>query len=246
MTLADTFRSARFEFRMRVASDPRLRALYWPVVRWGQRKIRQAGHIEPREAEVLPDTELVIDGFQGSANSYLTRAFKHAQPQPVQLAHHLHAAVGVLKAVEMEIPALVTLREPKGAALSLVSRWPYVSMAQALRSYVRYYEAIDPVVDRVVVSPFVITTRHPNLAIEGVNERFGTAFTVFDPTPENVQAVRGLTATKKEKDEARRVLKTRKEAELAQPDAQYWLGRAQAVYERLRAHAPAVTTEEIG
>ncbi|NNF58312.1 MAG: hypothetical protein HKN04_08720 [Rhodothermaceae bacterium] len=238
MTLSNSFRSARFEFRMRVASDPRLRMLYWPVVRWGQHKIRQAGHIDPREAEVLPDTELVIDGFQGSANSYLTRAFKHAQPEPVRLAHHLHAAVGVLRAADLQIPTLVTIREPEGAALSLVSRWPYVSLAQALRSYVRYYEVIESVAASVVICPFVITTRHPNLAIEAVNERFGTSFVVFEPTEENVRTVRGLTSQKKAKAEARKRVRAQKAVELNDPEAQHWLARAQVVYARMLAYAP--------
>ena len=238
MTLSNSLRSARFEFRMRVASDPRLRMLYWPVVRWGQHKIRQAGHIEPREAEVLPDTDLVIDGFQGSANSYLTRAFKHAQPEPVRLAHHLHAAVGVLRAVDLQIPTLVTIREPEGAALSLVSRWPYVSLAQALRSYVRYYEVIDSVAASVVLCPFVITTRHPNLAIEAINERFGTDFAVFEPTEENVQTVRGLTSQKEAKAKARDGVKKQKATELNDPEAQHWLTRAQVVYTGMLSHTP--------
>jgi hypothetical protein len=245
MMLADTLRSARFELRMRAASDPRLRMLYGPVVRWGQRKIRQAGHIEPREAEVLLDTELVIDGFQGSANSYLTRAFKHAQPEPVRLAHHLHAALGVLKGVEQGVPALVTLREPEGATLSLVSRWSYVSLAQALRAYARYYEAIEPVADAVVISPFAVTTRRPDLAIEAVNARFGTNFAVFEPTEANVQAVRAMTAQKRQRDEGRNEMKARKATELSQPETQRRLARAQAVYERLMARVPSEMQEPV-
>lgn len=239
MTLADTLRSARFEVRMRIATNPNSGLLYRPVIWWGQHKIRRAndGH-QPRERLVLPDTELVIDGFQGSANTYFTRAFQYAQDRPVRLAHHLHAAVAVLKGVELGRPVLVTLREPAGAALSLVSRWPYVTVAQALRQYTRYYEAVEPALGAYVLSPFAATVGRPDLVIEAVNARFGTAFTPFPMTEADIEAVRPMTPKRKANLAERALVKERKRPELDRPEAQRWLGRARAVYDRLLPHAP--------
>ena len=232
-TLPDAFRSARFELRMRVASAPRLRPLYGLVVQWGRHKVRQAGDVAPREAEVLADTELVIDGYQGSANSFLTRAFKHAQDRPVRLAHHLHAPAAVVRAVELGVPTVVTIREPRGAVLSLVSRWPYVSVAQALRGYARYYEAVEPVVGDVVLSPFPTTTRHPGRTIQAVNDRFGTRFGVFEPVEANLRAVREPSAQKEAAAAARDRVKAARAVDLHAPEARRLLDEAQAVHTRL-------------
>lgn len=255
MTLPDALRAARFEVRMQCASSPRLEALY-PTVTWrGRYKILRAdgkGHRhETRESLVLPDTELVVDGFQGSANTYFVRAFRYAQEQagrpPVQIAHHLHAATAVRKAARLGLPTLVAMREPVKAALSLVSRWPYVSLAQALRHHALYYGSLQPHAQALVISPFAATTRRPDLVIEAINERFGTDFAPFPLTEAHLKAVRPqiMTPEKKASKARRAAIKKEKQAEWERSEAQRWLHTAEEAYRRLLDHAPpALKTPE--
>lgn len=63
---------------------------------------------------VESDTELVIEGFERSGNTFAVVAFETAQPRPVKTAHHLHAAAQVVSAVRMGVPTLLLIRPPEG------------------------------------------------------------------------------------------------------------------------------------
>ena len=132
----------------------------------------------------LPGRDL--DGFQRSANTFSVTAFQFAQPEPVNVAHHLHAAAQIAAAVRWRIPTMVLIREPDGAILSDMIRFPCVTPEQAIRNWSRFYEAVRDVRDRVVVADFEEVTG--DFASDpAANERFGTGFTPFDHTDENVQ-----------------------------------------------------------
>jgi hypothetical protein len=135
-------------------------------------------------------TELCIEAFPRSGNTFTVIAVLHAQPRLVSVAHHVHAAGAVIEAVRLGTPTLVLIRPPEGSALSYVTRWPELTPAQALRGYIRFYEPLLPHRDGFVVARFEEVTEDPGIAIRRVNERFGTSFQVFEPTEANLQAVR--------------------------------------------------------
>ena len=88
----------KFEIRSLLAREPLLAPLNWPVIWWTQHKNR--GIIDINECFVGDHTEFVIDGFQGSGNSFATVAFKRSQETPVKIAHHLHSPVQIIKAAK--------------------------------------------------------------------------------------------------------------------------------------------------
>jgi hypothetical protein len=135
-------------------------------------------------AVVSADTELVIDGFTRSASTFAVVAFQMSQPQPVRVAHHLHAPSQVLKAVGLSVPVLLTVRPPEDTVLSLVVREPYVTIGQGLTAYTRFHRRLLPALDAMVVADFPEVTTALDRSIERVNARFGTAFAPFEPTPE--------------------------------------------------------------
>ena len=225
----------KFEYRSVVASDPRLALFHQPNIWWQQYKLwryyRDVGGT-PQEAVVGPHADLVLDGFQGSGNSFATAAFNETQPPGVLLVHHLHAPAQIIKAVRLGLPTIVTIREPRGAVVSLTSRWPYVTLRQALRGYVRFYGKILPYAEGFVLSPFDQTTRHLDAVIRAVNDKFDCDFAVFEPTEQNVRAVRN-PALSSEEERARNVLKEQKHEALEQPALQPLLRRAAFIYEQL-------------
>lgn len=223
-TLKTRALQTKFELRSRCAATPWLAPLHQATVWWTQWKMR--GHIDVRECQVLPDTELVIDGFQGSGNSFATVAFKSCQERPVRLAHHLHAPAQIIKAVEQGVPVLVTLRDPSDAVVSLVSRWPYVRLGQGLRAYIRFYEALTPYLNRMVVSPFDMTTGPIDQVFDAVNATFGCDFAVFNPTEANVARIRSKTTLDAEAETQRRRDKVALRTQIADSD-----------YDILRRHA---------
>jgi hypothetical protein len=221
----------KFEIRSILAREPALALFHWPVIWWTQHKNR--GIIDVRECTVDDETELVIDGFQGSGNSFATVAFKRSQAHPVRLAHHLHSPAQIIKAVGKKIPVLITIREPRDAAISLTSRWPYVSLPQAIRGYVHFYEKIESIAPALVVSPFTLTTRHLDVIVREVNLRYQTNFGVFEYSEENMLALRNPEKLTSEQETKRAALKARQRQAIEKEVDASLLRRAEAVYDRL-------------
>ncbi|WP_040484572.1 hypothetical protein [Lyngbya aestuarii] len=172
-------RRLSFSFRSLVAREPNYWFLYQFYIWWGQMK-KKAINASPEERIVSPSTELVIDGFQGSANSFATAAFKFAQTKEVKLAHHLHSPAQIIQAIEQNIPVLLTIREPEGTVLSLTSRWPHVSVAQALQSYIAFYTKLEPYAPHYVVSTFEQTTQCLDQVMQKINHQFERNFDIID------------------------------------------------------------------
>jgi hypothetical protein len=137
---------------------------------------------------VGPDTEIVIEGFPRTGNTFAERAFVLAQDRPVQVACHVHAPAQLITAAHRGVPAIALARPPEETVLSFVIRHPHIPLGQALRGYARFYEPLAPHRERLVVAPFDEVTTDFGAVIRRVNERFGTAFKEFDHTPENVRA----------------------------------------------------------
>src|SRR5215475_3743171 len=135
-------------------------------------------------------TEIVIEGYPRSGNTFAVVAFRLAQGREIEIAHHLHAAAQIKRATRLDVPAIVLIREPSEAILSLVVRDPYASMRWALRSYIRFYSAVVPYLEKTVVAPFTTVTSDLASVIRMVNTRYGTAFKEFVPTEEAVNSVR--------------------------------------------------------
>lgn len=141
-----------------------------------------------RNRIVSPDTQLVIEGFPRSANSFARIAFRVAQKEKVSVAHGLHVPAQVIRAARWEIPTLVLIRKPKDAILSFVLRDP-ISVDQALKYYLSFYETVEKYRDAYVLGLFEEVTEDFGEVIRRVNDKFGTAFSLFPHDEENVDNV---------------------------------------------------------
>jgi hypothetical protein len=162
----DTARRAAFLVATRVWDRP---TLVLPAA-------RRFGH-----GVVVDDrTDLVVEGFPRSGNSLAVAAIAAAQPEPIRVAHHLHAPAHVLEAVRRRKPVLLAIREPRAAADALVESKPFLTPGDAVAAWVRFHEPLVPVVDSIVVATF--DAIHEELAgvVERVNERFGRTFAAPD------------------------------------------------------------------
>ena len=144
-----------------------------------------------RYRDVLVDrsTDLVVEGFPRSGNTFAVFAFREAQGREVRVAHHMHAPAQIMRAASLGIPALVLLRDPVDAALSLMLRDPRYSAEGALRYYVSFYEAVAGYRDHFVLGTFEEVTQDYGPVIERLNRRFGTDFGVFGHSQRNVERV---------------------------------------------------------
>ena len=137
---------------------------------------------------VTPDKLVVIEGFPRSGNSFARRAFIMAQDEAfdvTRMAHHLHVPAQVVRAAQWRIPTLVLIRRPRDAVLSLVIRDP-ISVDQALRYYISFYETAEKYRDAYILGRFEDVTEDFGQVIKRLNEKFGTTFSLFRHDEENV------------------------------------------------------------
>jgi hypothetical protein len=204
---------------------------------------------------VTPDKQVVIEGFPRSGNSFARRAFIMAQGEGfdvTSIAHHLHVPAQVVRAARLRIPTLVLIRRPKDAVLSLVIRDP-ISVDQALRYYLSFYETVEEYRDAYVLGLFEEVTEDFGGVIRRINDRFGTTFSPFSHDERNVDGVfaRIEENSRKRFGEAslenkvsrpfatREKLKREVGYELEEPRRRDLISRAETVYERLtRKPAP--------
>lgn len=165
-----TLHQLRYELREKISHHP---DLYLPLA--GSSRIVR---VAKRAVVVDESTDITIEAFPGSANTYAISAFLAAQPDPdtLKIAHHLHAAAQIIASVRLETPTLVIVREPAEAALSFVVRNKLLSLPQVLRAYCRFHERIFPHRDRYIVATFDQVTREFPKVIGRINAMYGTAF----------------------------------------------------------------------
>lgn len=135
--------------------------------------------------KVSPKKDICIEGFPRSANSFFSVAFRFYNPE-ADCAHHMHAPMQVVKAVQYGLPCLVLIRQPIDAIASVLVVDRALSIRLAIQSYLDFYESVWPLRDRFVISDFTDTTQQPERTVEAVNQRFGTSFQM-SPIPADVK-----------------------------------------------------------
>ena len=128
------------------------------------------------EVRVTADSDIVIDGFPRSANTFFAAHFAMAQKRPVKIARHLHDAYQIVYAEEHGIPAVVLVREPLPAVGSAKLRNPEFWTASLLRNYRRFYRTVLRHQRRAVVSLFADSTDKADDVIARVNRAYGASF----------------------------------------------------------------------
>jgi hypothetical protein len=146
-----------------------------------------AMRVRPEKNATLarPDTAIVIEGFLRSGNTFSVAAFQIANGPALHVGRHLHGAPHVLRAVRLGLPTLVLIRQPRDAVLSYLVRRATLTPYDALLEYLDFYRTAWSARDGFVVGLFDRVTNDFGAVLERVNERFGTSFARYDPTPEN-------------------------------------------------------------
>lgn len=167
---------ARYEVRTILADHP---SLYLPLARLKSRP--------PATQTVEADTDILIEGWPRSGNTFAEQAFRLAQQRPVNVAHHFHAPAQVIAAARMGLPTLIVVRNAIDSICSFLIRDSALSPEQALRSWIRFHARILPYRHGYVTATFEQVTGDFGRVTERINARFNTGFSAFRHTPENVE-----------------------------------------------------------
>jgi hypothetical protein len=146
-------------------------------------------HKRYRDLLISADTQVVIEGYPRSGNTFAVAAVQFAQERPLRIARHTHSPAQVIEAVHRGLPTLVLVREPRDAGVSLVIREPDVSLEFAFRRYLRFHNRIRPHVAGFVVATFNEVVSDFGPVVVRLNQRFGLTLTPFQHTGSNCEVV---------------------------------------------------------
>lgn len=168
----DAWKKLKFRLWMELGQH----RLALPLFRWyGHARRRGLGRIDDQ-------TEIVIEGYPRSANSFTVAAFDMAQERAVDIVHHLHSPAVIHWAVRRRLPVMVLVRKPVDAVASLLMRSPFMTADRLLKDYVRFFSRVIPVKDRVLIVRFEEAVDDLGAVVQRCNARFGTSFVVPEMT----------------------------------------------------------------
>jgi hypothetical protein len=123
---------------------------------------------------VTRETDLVVEGFPRSGNTYAALGIGLAQPRPLRIVSHAHVPAQVKRAVALGVPTLVAVRDPADATCSMAVADPHHRVRDLLRYWIHYHEQLLEVRSGVVFASFGEITGRLGAVVEAVNRRFGT------------------------------------------------------------------------
>ena len=123
-------------------------------------------------------TDLVVEGYQGSANTWLREVLFLAHPG-IRIASHLHSAAHVRRAVRLGVPVVVVVRPPIDAIASHISRYPelFRQPRRELLRYRRFYAGVQRVRDRVLLVTFDRAVHSAESVVAEIDARFSIGLT---------------------------------------------------------------------
>ncbi len=161
-----------------------------------------------RDWIVSAQTDITIEGFPRSGNSFARSAFRSAEEDqggsPHKIATHVHSHAQIIRSAQLGIPTMVLLRAPRDACLSLVALGFQIEDANisekrlarakldlinVLAAYRRFYENVLKVKDQVIIADFNLVTTNYAEVIRRMNCRYGTHFPLYENNADNESKV---------------------------------------------------------
>jgi len=144
---------------------------------------------------IRASSDLCVEGFQRSGNSFFVMLFRRKN-KDVNLAHHMHSAVQVIKAIELQVPVIVLIRKPEDAVASLITWDDTLTIGVALYAYRSFYNKLRDYKSQVVIAPFSEVVSNVGEVIRKVNRRYSTDFIPMDFTEEQLTKIRTNVANR--------------------------------------------------
>jgi len=222
-------------FRQWVGFNPELGVFSNLLSKYDQYRFKKVGK-DPRRKEVTKETQLLIDGYRSSANSYLVRCFQQIiKDGDFRYADHHHSPSLIIKAVKLDVPVLLCIREPLDVCVSGARRWSMWGVEKSLQHYEKFYSLLLPYLNGMVVSEFKYSIKDPVAVFVQVNNRFNINLDMDNIEIDKTLAER-LGRNEQEISEEKRVEKLEKEKirkEFLEYGDRSLLDRCNAIYKQV-------------
>lgn len=141
----------------------------YPVLRYARGK---KNFLPNKYKMVNSNTQMCVDGFPHSGNTFFTRLISHWN-QNLILARHLHVPYQIVSAIKKCIPTFVLIRHPLGALTSILHRYPDLHFKTACWHYYYFYSSLINWKNKLIIVEFEKMIKDPVPFFINANEKFG-------------------------------------------------------------------------
>lgn len=133
---------------------------------------------------ITDSTDIVIEGFPRSGNTFAVFALRTANPQ-LSIASHIHHHGPIKIALKRSLPLLVVVREPVACLSSYLIAGPHGRPRDVLEEYCGYHKALLETDDAALIATFDQVTNNYARVVQRLNNRFGLTLDPYKNTAEN-------------------------------------------------------------
>lgn len=122
---------------------------------------------------IMPNTDLLIEGFPRSANTFFMRIIRAATKSQLRIASHVHRPEQISMAAHYGVPGIVIFRDPLECVASLVVRNSGYEISDNLKLYQSFCrKALDADPNRILLLDFTAVIESPGHFAEAVLAHF--------------------------------------------------------------------------
>ena len=139
--------------------------------------------------QITASTDLVIEGFPRSGNTFTTFAIEDASGHELTIASHVHQPCQIKLALARGLPTVFVVRDPVSALASFLVYDRRFSASTVIGEYRSYHRELVPYAERLLICEFDEVTSHISSVIDRINQRYFLQIPPFDEEPSNVERV---------------------------------------------------------
>lgn len=178
---------------MTAVRDALRRQLRWAkyVVGHDRRLLPVLVRLTPQgvEKQITDSTNLVIEGFPRSGNTFTVFALRHVYGDRVSIASHVHHPGQIKEAVHRGLPCVLVVRPPIDTLASYLIAGPHGRPRQVLKEYRYYHREVARLADDVVVATFDQVTNDPAAVVARVARRWSLPLEPFTLSAADTEAI---------------------------------------------------------
>jgi hypothetical protein len=137
--------------------------------------------------QITDSTDLVVEGFPRSGNTFMTFAIEDASDHSLQIASHVHQPSQVKLALARGLPTVLVIREPLAALSSYLVYGPHFSASGVIKEYCSYHRQLLPYVEWLLICEFSDVTTEMSSVIDRINHRYSMTIPPFNQSPSNIE-----------------------------------------------------------
>ncbi len=137
--------------------------------------------------QITESTQLVIEGFPRSGNTFTTFAIGDACGHQITIASHVHQPSQIKLALARGLPTVFVIRDPVFALASYLAYDQRFSASAVIHEYCSYHRELVPYAERLLICDFDEITSSISTVIDGINRRYSLQIPPFDEGSSNVK-----------------------------------------------------------